>query len=100
MTFRGPGCPVREDQSQHAPDLLCEHTNPGASEEAALKLIEPTTAVAINALIAKANNVRKRTKSLVIVDARRVDQLNAHGPSDVALKLEKADSRCAADRVV
>jgi hypothetical protein len=63
-------------------------------------LDEPTTAVSIDTLVAKTDDVRKRAKGLVVVDARRVDELNAHGSSHVTLKLEEANARRSADGVV
>jgi hypothetical protein len=55
-------------------------------------LDEATPGVAVDALVAKTDDVRKSAESLVVVDARRVDQLDAHRARHVALKLEEANA--------
>jgi hypothetical protein len=55
-------------------------------------LDEAAPAVAVDALVTKTDDVRKSAESLVVVDARRVDQLDPHGSRHVALKLEEANA--------
>src|SRR4051794_2557897 len=58
------------------------------------------TGAAIDALVTKPHDLRERPQRIVVVDARRIDELDTHGARDLALELEEASARCASDRVV
>ena len=69
-------------------------------DAAFLELDDLVAGAAIDALVAEADDLRERAQRVVVVDARRVYELDAHRAGDLALQLEEASARGPTDRVV